>query len=63
MAVSSHPPQEVLLAHFRLYVRKGGLKPHSSRSISVQLYNDEKCVDYGSKLLSYLTTMLNLYFS
>ena len=26
---SSHPPQEVLLAQFRLYVHKGGLKPDS----------------------------------
>ena len=28
-AVSSHHPQEVLLAQFSLYVNKGGLKPHS----------------------------------
>ena len=28
-AVSSHHPQEVLLAQFSLYVHKGGLKPHS----------------------------------
>ena len=27
--VSSHHPQEVLLAQFRLYVHKGGLKPDS----------------------------------
>ena len=26
---SSHHPREVLLAHFSLYVHKGGLKPHS----------------------------------
>ena len=26
---SSHPPQEVLLAQFSLYVHKGGLKPDS----------------------------------
>ena len=26
---SSHHPQEVLLAHFSLYVHKGGLKPDS----------------------------------
>ena len=26
---SSHHPQEILLAKFRLYVHKGGLKPHS----------------------------------
>ena len=26
---SSHPPQEVLPAHFSLYVHKGGLKPDS----------------------------------
>ena len=24
-----HPPHEVLLARFSLYVHKGGLKPHS----------------------------------
>ena len=27
--VSSHHPQEVLMAQFSLYVHKGGLKPHS----------------------------------
>ena len=26
---SSHSPQEVILAHFSLYVHKEGLKPHS----------------------------------
>ena len=26
---SSHPPQEVLLAQFSLYVHKGGIKPDS----------------------------------
>ena len=29
MTVSSHHPQEVLLAQFSLYVHKGGLKPDS----------------------------------
>ena len=31
---SSHHPQEVLLAQFSLYVRKGGLKPDSFHFIS-----------------------------
>ena len=31
---SSHPPQEVLLAQFSLYVHKGGLKPDSFHFIS-----------------------------
>ena len=33
-AVSSHYPQEVLLAQFSLYVHKGDLKPHSFHFIS-----------------------------
>ena len=32
--VSSHHPQEVLLAQFSLYVHKGGLKPYSFHFIS-----------------------------
>ena len=58
--ISSHP-QEVLLAHFRLYVHKGGLRPHSFRFSSLKLYNDEKCVYFGRKLLSYLTTVFLVY--
>ena len=34
---SSHHPQEVLLAHFSLYVHKGGLKPDSFHFISLGL--------------------------
>ena len=35
--VSSHHPQEVLLAQFSLYVHKGGLKPDSFHFISTYL--------------------------
>ena len=34
--VSSHHPQEVLLAQFSIYVHKGGLKPDSFHFISLQ---------------------------
>ena len=34
--VSSHHPQEVLLAQFSLYVHKGGLKPDSFHFISTR---------------------------
>ena len=34
--VSSHHPQEVLLAQFSLYVHKGGLKPDSFHFLSSQ---------------------------
>ena len=34
---SSHPPQEVLLAQFSLYVHKGGLKPDSFHFISMSI--------------------------
>ena len=34
---SSHPPQEVRLAQFSLYVHKGGLKPDSFHFISFHL--------------------------
>ena len=38
--VSSHHPQEVLLAQFSLYVHKGGLKPDSFHFIFITLiYN------------------------
>ena len=35
--VSSHHPQEVLLAQFSLYVHKGGLKPDSFHLIHLKL--------------------------
>ena len=40
---SSHHPQEVLLAQFRLYVHKGGLKPDSFHFI---------CIPPNSQVLS-----------
>ena len=38
--VSSHHPQEVLLAQFSLYLHKGGLKPDSFLFIAVVLYTN-----------------------
>ena len=48
-AMSSHHPH--ILAPIRLYEHKGGLKPPSFH------FSDENCLYYGSKLVSYLTTM------
>ena len=41
--VSSHHPQEVLLAQFSLYVHKGGLKPDSFHFISLPLPTSPFC--------------------
>ena len=35
---SSHHPQEVLLAHFSLYVHKGGLKPDSFHFLQISMF-------------------------
>ena len=40
---SSHHPQEVLLAHFSLYVHKGGLKPDSFHFLSILLFYYQIC--------------------
>ena len=42
---SSHHPQEVLLAQFRLYVHKGGLKPDSFHFYLYQNYQNRLNVD------------------
>ena len=39
---SSHPPQEVLLAKFSLYVHKGGLKPDSFHFITQEVSSSQK---------------------
>ena len=39
--VSSHHPQEVLLAQFSLYVHKGGLKPDSFHFISISIIDED----------------------
>ena len=43
---SSHHPQEVLLAHFSLYVHKDGLKPDSFHLISFNNINYKKHCHY-----------------
>ena len=48
--VSSHHPQEVLLAQFSLYVHKGGLKPDSFHFI-YDIYTQYKRMSISSPLL------------
>ena len=55
-AVSSHHPQEALLAQFSLYVHKGGLKPHSF--IHSHSFIIETCAArFTGKLLLFIVRM------
>ena len=73
--VSSHHPQEVLLAQFSLYVHKGGLKPDSFHFIYELYYrqvanfqkgpNKQCTVDgmlgIGNHISQYLLPILNIF--
>ena len=55
---SSHHAQEVLLAHFSLYVHKGGLKPDSFNFIFIQIDITQSlvasCVSAVTQLMVYI---------